>query len=168
MMKDVIKKVLDRMIPVVCEGIEEKDIDDIKESYIKKITDRYSNIDVRLKLNDYDKILKIICDMEYKEWSKLSPNMKKSLLIFDLALNKIIDISNTGLELARKKIENNAVITEEYAEEQIKKMNEFLGEVREENKIVAMNYISEGTVDFTFATGKTEYMSLRIGRYNRK
>ena len=36
MMKDVIKKVLDNMIPVVCEGIEEKDIDDIKESYIKK------------------------------------------------------------------------------------------------------------------------------------
>lgn len=167
MMKDVIKKVLDKMIPVVCEGIEEKDIDDIKESYIKKITDRYSNIDVRLKLNDYDKIFKIICDMEYREWSKLSPNMKKSLLIFDLALNKIIDISNTGLELARKKIENNSVISEEYAEEQIKKMNGFLDEVREENKIIAMNYISEGTVDFTFASAKTEYMSFRVGRYQR-
>lgn len=167
MMQKVIARVMEKMDPVICDGIEQKAIPEILESYHKMLQRRYSEIDVRLKLHDYEKIFKIICDMEYREWSKLSPNMKKSLLIFDLALNKIIDISNTGSGHAVDRIEKGILISAEYADEKIREMKSHEADVREENRIVAQNYISEGTVDFMYASGRTEYMSFRNGRYYR-
>ena len=168
MMSDVIKKVYDEMIFTVCMGIAEEEHHLIEEEYQKLLMTRYNESDKRLKLNDYDKIYKIIYNIEYKRWINLSPMIKKNLLIKDTVLDEVVCLSNLGFELARKRIEENAVAEVNYANDMINKMNEMYNSVRDENKFTAEKYISEGTVDFMFASGQTEGMSLRMGRYPKK
>ena len=165
MMLDVIKNVYDEMIFTVCMGIAEEDHHLIKEEYQKLLMIRYNESDKRLKLNDYDKIYKIIYNIEYKRWINLSPMIKKNLLIKDTVLDEVICLSNLGFECARKRLEENVVVEVDYANNMINKMNEMCEKVRDENKYTAERYVSEGTVDFLFASGQVDGMSMRMGRF---
>ena len=46
-------------------------------------------------------------------------------------------------------------------------LNTYYEQVREFNKQIANYYVSEGSIDFQYASGITENMSLRIGRMKR-
>ena len=168
MMLEVINKVFDKMVVTICSGIDENDCPTIKEEYKNLLHRRYSDSDVMLKINDYDRLFKIIYSIEYKEWVNHSPNIKKGLLIQDEALNQIMDISNTGFNLALKKFNDNTLESVKNVNEEIEKMNKLYDQVRDENKWNAEKYISEGTVDFLYASGQSEAMSLRMGRYPKK
>lgn len=165
MMLDVIKKVFDEMIFTVCMGIDEEDWPVIREEYHKLLIRRYSETDVELKLNDYDKVYKIVYNIEYKRWTNLSPFIKKNLLIVDNALNNVMCISNLGFDFALKRLKDDSLISAEEADTQINKMNEIYKNVRKENKFTADKYISEGTIDLLFASNQTDAMSLRLSRY---
>lgn len=165
MMLDVIKNVYEKMISIVCMGIDEKDHPLIREEYQNLLVERYKESDSRLKNIDYDKLYKVIYNIEYKRWNNLSPMIKKNLLINDTVLDEVICLSNLGFECARKRLEENVVVEVDYANNMINKMNEMCEKVRDENKYTAERYVSEGTVDFLFASGQVDGMSMRMGRF---
>jgi len=164
MMTDVIKKVYDEMIFTVCLGIEEEYHPLIEQNYFNILMRRYSETDVRLKLNDYSKVYTIVRNIEYKSWVSLSPSAKKFLLIDDPALNEILCISNHGSSLAIQRAKDGSRISTEQANAMIQKMHELYASVHAENRFTAEKHISEGTVDLMFASGQTNGVSLRSRR----
>ena len=115
----------------------------------------------------------MFADLEKSKWHDVDSDAKLSELLSDPAFDNIKYISNTGFKYAEsmlsKKFETGAeiivqpVIEKEKALESIEMLNNNYEQVREFNKMMANYFISEGSLDFQYASGITEHMSLRIG-----
>ena len=71
----LINDVYNNNIKTVLTNIEDNYVDEVSQTYKEMLENRYS--DVSIKKEYYDKMLKIINDMEQKEWSNLSAREKK-------------------------------------------------------------------------------------------
>ena len=88
--------------------------------------------------------------------------MKKNILIKDSALNKIIDLSSFAFKCAEDRLVNNIFITKQLCDECILKFNDLYNDVKSFNKNLAMWYVSQATVDLTYASNQTDGMSDRV------
>ena len=79
-------------------------------------------------------------------------------------MDELIKLSMEGLQFADQFRKESKMLDKQTANEKIKLMDELLNKVLKFNKKIATYYYSEGTLDFSYAAGLTDLMSLRVGR----
>lgn len=158
---DVIQKLYYNLINVISNDFEESDKKEIQVEYMKILNNRYSELP--FNTTEYEKLYEKLFKLEYNEWSNLSLDMKKHVLLKDLALDEIINITSEAFKYAQERLNKNILISNEIAEQYISRLSELYDSVKEYNKQLANWHISEGIMDLKYSSGQTENMSMRIG-----
>lgn len=169
---ELINLIYNRTINIILNGIEEQYKDEIKIAYKDYVDKKYSSYNLEgVKKED---VYKFFVDLEVSKWEDISIGNKLSELLKDEALENIRYISNIGFEYAEARInqrkpgDNNsylpATLDETISAQNIDILNNLLSKVRSFNQNLANSFVSEGIIDFKYASGKTENTSLRIGR----
>lgn len=163
MNNELIKRIYDSIINYVLSDIEEENKSEISDEYMKYLSRSYSNLNISEE--NFDKICDAFIKRETNRWKNRPENYKKSQLLKDENLNRIREISLTALDYAKKRLFDHTIQLEEVeAKGLIEQMEKCIKLVKPFNMNLAKTYISEGTIDLLYASGKTEYTSLRIGR----
>lgn len=140
------------------EGFSALKIETIKNMYLSYIIRTYS----RLELNDMN--IGYYSDLEVIKWKDFSIYGKMSIISEDISLDELIKLSMEGLHFADQFRKEGIMLDKKIASEKIKLMNDLLNKVLKFNKELATYYYSEGILDFSYAAGLTNLMSLRTGR----
>ena len=163
MTEEIIKKIYKNTISTVLENIDSEVVNDLCAAYYEYLLRNYSNFDTKGK--NEEEVITIFSQLEKSKWSNMNSGMKKSELLKDEAFEHIKYISGMGLKYAQERVVKNSVVLDaETADKYIDLLNEYLPKVQKFNVFIAQNYVSEGIMDLQFASGKTNDMSLRIGR----
>ena len=173
MTDEAIKKIYDNTINIVLNEIDEESKESISYFYYEYLNEIYKKIDI--KNINIEKAIQIFSNLELLKWKNMSAIVKKMELIKDEALDNIRAISSIALNFAKQKVETRNrneentcdTLDKEKADKYIQKLNTYLSQVKDYNKQLANYYVSEGIMDLNFASGKTNYTSLRIGRIIR-
>lgn len=169
MTEQLINGIYNNCINTVLENIDESLREKISLEYKKHLLNDYE--DILEPDDDINMMISICTQMEIKRWQKKTADEKLSILFEDKFFNKLIEISNIGFKHAQRKIgylisnkEYNPDISQEQADDYINKMNDLFEQVQPYNKDEATIYLSEGTLDFGYASNMTDNMSLRAAR----
>ena len=175
--KKLILEIYNKTINDILIGIDGKYKEELCLAYIEYLKKKYLNFDLDLGNKKPEELISLFVDLEKSKWKDTNVDAKLSELLSDSAFENIKHISNTGYKYAKsmldKKFESGVemllqpVITEEKAQQSIEMLNTYYEQVRDFNKKIATYYVSEGSIDFQYASGITENMSLRIGRIKR-
>lgn len=130
-----------------------------------KLTDAYKTYLVKTYSNVSTDAASMIISCEKEEWGRKTQEQKLSMLLDDPALTELKRISGIGYKAALATLNGEEPgFDQEEAEGYIEQMEGLVSKVRDFNTNLARQYLSEGSIDFQYAVGKTEYTSLRIGR----
>lgn len=158
---EMIDKIYSNTINLVLNGFEDKYIELIKQKYYEKIRKKYLTLENKIK--NYNASYEIFYQFEQSNWNKKTIEEKKSIFIDDINLNQIVDIASFSYESAKNRLINNIIISEQYANKLINKLKELDKNVLDFNKDLSNWYLSESIMDLSYACGKTDNTSLRIG-----
>lgn len=173
----LILEVYNKTINNILNSVSEKYKNELSLAYMDYLKRIYLSFDFELENNQSEELIKTLVNFEISKWKDVSESSILSELLNDQAFENIKYISNTGYKYAMlmldKKSFNNdntllqPVIEKEKALESIELLNSYYEQVRDFNKTIANYYVSEGSIDFQYASGITENMSLRIGRLKK-
>lgn len=173
----LILEIYNKTVNDILIGIDEKYKKELCLAYVEYLKKKYLNFDLNLGNKKPEELVNLFVDLEKSKWQETNVDAKLSELLSDPAFENIKYISNTGYKYAKsmidKKFESDTeillqpVIEKEKAQESIELLNTYYAQVRDFNKQIAIYYVSEGSIDFQYASGITENMSLRIGRIKR-
>lgn len=166
-MKDkIIAKIFENNINIVSADVPNDLKKEFAEAYYKYLVEVY--LDDDLKETDIPNIIKF----DLLNWSHTDYELKLSQLLGDITYKELSEISYKGLNLAKKRMNdnenNNPTIDTTSANNYIKILEDNLSKVRFFNSERAKIIVSEGIMDFLYASGQTENTSLRIGRNRYK
>lgn len=157
-------------IEIVLKDFTNEEYEDIKKAYYSYLTDSYSDI-IKKSNKSIDEMIRIFSEVERKDWEKESKESKQRILLKDQAFENLGYLSDNALKHAMerlkceiKNIDYNPKITKEQAYNYIKMMEEEASKVKAYNFNIAKTYLSEGTVDYLYASGISDNYSLRVGR----
>lgn len=146
-----------------------KGFDDSKEQeeilyFYKEYLDKLYSSNVK-NIDEYEKLKDRFLKLEISKWSSIPKGVKQGLLIRDEFLNRLGYLSDLGLKYAISKLKGESIdLTEEQAKKYISDMKLLVDKVRDFNSDLAKTYLSEGILDFMYASGLTNNKSLRVGR----
>lgn len=173
----LILEIYNQTINSILIGVDAKYKDELCLAYIEYLKKIYLNFDLKLGNKKTEELVSIFVDLEKSKWQDTNADAKLSELLNDPAFENIKYISNTGYKYAKSMINKKfgagvetllqPVIEESKAKESIEMLNTYCEQVRDFNKTIATYYVSEGIIDFLYASGITENTSLRIGRIKR-
>ena len=162
-MNDLEQAIYDNLINIILKDFNENEIEEVKEGYKNYLISVYRDLyDLD---NNKEKLKKHFIKTEIMRWEDKSKNLKQRSLLKDEYFAKLYDISQMAYKYAnyRKTGQINEInITKEQADQYIYLMNEYLEKVRDFNKEVAIEYLSEGSTDFYYALGLIEEKSFRL------
>lgn len=165
----LINGIFEQTKDLILDGIDENDKTQFLVDYKKYLIDSYAGtLD---EGDDLEKVIKIYVKMEQKKWSNVNINKKLSTIVPDEALRKLGKLSELGYKHAQKRMthlinnmEYNDKLSIDQAKSYINEMEKLSKQVKPYNVNLANNYLSEGTLDFMFASEMTNDMSLRTAR----
>lgn len=164
-MEDFIKYLYDNTIKYIISDFNEDEISEIKEGYLNYLNNHYLDT---IDEENIEKAKKVFPEVEIKNWKKVSKKAKQSILLKDSALDDMRYYSDYARVYANERLDNNRiVISEKQAKSYIKHMEDMFEKVRDFNKVIAHQLLSESTVDFLYASGISDNMSLRCARYKK-
>lgn len=166
----LINEVYNKIAIMLISDVEDNYRDELLKAYKEYLISCYSQRD--FEQTKLEKYINAIIELETMKWEKQPPNAKLANLLKDEALKKIQEISNQGYDYAISKLQNIIendkrqlnVIEKRYADENIMQLNSLLPRVREFNRGLATSLVSEGILDFEYASSDSDITSLRIGR----
>ena len=101
-----------------------------------------------------------------EEWNKKTDDEKKSELIYDEAFENLLSNSIKAWKIAKKRAETGEICKDEKLYEEIKYILEKdHSDIKKFNKKYIKNHVSEGLLDLDYGFGKSNAVSLRVGRY---
>jgi len=136
---------------------------EMQSAYSQHLIKRYGEVTLP-DANKTDDYVTTLVNRELREWGSSSPEMKMSAFLKDEFLDKIGAIAEQGFSYASKKLIDQTTISPETAKQNIEMLKQYLPQVRSFNVLLAQSYVSEGILDFQYAAGLTENISLRLGR----
>ena len=171
----MISEIYNKTINDILIGIDDKYKEELSLAYMEYLKKNYLNFDMSLGNKKPEDLVRIFSNLESSKWGDTHGDAKLSEMLSDPAFENIKYISNTGYKYAESRINKKfgnstdipPVIDVEKAQESIEMLNKYYEQVRDFNKTIATYYVSEGSIDFQFASGMTENMSMRIGRLSR-
>lgn len=153
-----ILKIYENTIDKFLENCPENNKQDIRKLYSSYLVRTYS------RLNLDDSSVEYFSELEIIKWKNFSLEGKLSVVCEDNNLDELIKLSMEGLEAADQFRKSGVVFDKNVASKKIKLMEELLDKVLYFNKSLATYYCSEGSLDFSYAAGLADIMSLRTGR----
>lgn len=171
MNEKLINDIYDNVKNILLNGIPLEYQNDVLLGYKKNLLEVYSKIDVN---SNYELAKEALIEIEVSKWKDTTAAIRLSEFVMDKAMDDIRYISNNGFKYAQARInqsENDnvlpATIEINKCEEAKLMLEKLLTQVKGFNEELARYYVSEGILDFEFASGMTNDMSLRIGRIFR-
>lgn len=153
-----IMKIYENTVDKFLENFPASEVESIRNMYLSYLIRTYS----RLELND--RTIEYYSNLEVIKWKDYNIDGKMSIISEDKNLDELVKLSMEGQHFADQFRKDGTMLDKKIANEKIKLMDELLNKVLEFNKKLATYYYSEGTLDFSYASGLTDLMSLRTGR----
>lgn len=153
-----IMKIYENTVDMFLKGFSNTELEAIRKMYISYLLRTYS----RLELDD--RTVRYYSNLEIIKWKDFNIEGKMSIISEDKNLDELVKLSMEGLHFADQFRRNGVLLDKKIANEKIELMDELLNKVLDFNKTLAAYYYSEGTLDFFYAAGLTDFMSLRTGR----
>lgn len=167
-LQELMDYLVENTVPKIIKKIKAKKKE--KEEMSKRLEEK-----IRFEYNGVLKIIitykkEDIIDNEInkiiEEWNKKTDDEKKSELIYDEAFETLISNSNKAWGIARKRAETGEICKDEKLYEEIKYILEKdHSDIKKFNKKYIKNCVSEGLLDLDYGFGKSNAVSLRVGRY---
>ena len=138
----------------------------MRKSLEDKLSYIYKDSIKHLVINGIEEDIEILLEQIVSKWNKKTIEEKRMELLRDVPAENIISISNKAWEMAIQRIKTGKIYDDENLyNEMIDAFEKNKNNVKEFNITQIEECISEGILDLKFAFGKTENMSLRVGRY---
>lgn len=163
MKEKFLKEIFDSVLSVLLDGITYENQKEMKDNYISYLINTYQNININEK--NYNKLLPIYLKKELMILQKMSINQKKLLYLKDENMEKLIELSNLGMDLKLEAKKTGNYINDDYANECIQKMKNLINLVKPYNGELAQKYLSEGILDYEYAAGLIKFNSFRTAEY---
>lgn len=116
----------------------------------------------------YKKALESETNEYLRKLESLASISRLALYVRDENMSELCRLAGEALELAIHRDENAGKLDEKEIEGRMKRMQELYDEVEWFNKLAAKTALSEGTIEYRYALGKTDMMSMRLSHYVRK
>ena len=159
------EELIEKVTSEATKGVSQDEKTEMKSKLEKELNFVYGDsIESYVAAGMEDKVNDII-EEQTNVWKNKSLEQRKSELLRDEAKENIISASNTALEMAKERIKEGKIQTNEELYNRLKNVLEDTTKIKEFNKKKVEEDVSEGLVDLDFAFGFTECTSLRIGRY---
>ena len=168
LVEEVIKKAYNLLVNDIIKDIPDIYKEEISKNYLDYLYKMYSNKEV--STNNTEKLLKTILRIEKIRWEKCDSIYILQWFKDDKSFNIINSTSKDGFKLAILSLQNNdkAIISLENANKNINILINELNNVLEFNKHEAKHLVSEGILDFKYASGNNEVMSFRLSHIESK
>lgn len=153
-----IMKIYENTIDMFLKSFPNTEFETIRKMYLSYLIRTYS----RLGLDD--RSVEYYSDLEVIKWKDYNIDGKMSIISEDKNLDELVKLSMEGQHFADQYRKDGIMLDKKIANERIKLMAELLNKVLDFNKNLGTYYYSEGTLDFSYASGLTDLMSLRTGR----
>lgn len=167
--KLLITSIYNNTINVLLEGISDENK--------KELIYGYKEYLVRVYRNYYNskypvtELIKLFSNLEISKWKNATPDERMIYFLKDQALDEVRRISYDGYKYALKRIstvhpggnqtESPITLDVMTANKSIEMLKEYLPKIRSFNKNIAIQYVSEGSIDFLYASGQTDCLSFR-------
>lgn len=158
MKETVLKEVYNKVSNLLLGDIEENFKEELKKGYYESLFKRYS--DIEIEKDDLENYI----ELEVLRLEDLSAEDKKHLYIRDDYFVELGNVSEQVFILAkRKKINSEYIVTKEELNSLKEKMLSLLPQVKDFNKQIAEQYVSEAMVEIEYLLGNEEISSFRLG-----
>lgn len=159
-MEKFINTIYDNIINIILEKIPNEYKEEVSKRYNDYLHEIYTDM---YSSDDCEEMIKICTNIEEKTWKKSPSEYILQTFVNDTAFNEIKKISGKAFKMAEEKNNNgkNFVDTLEISQN-IDLLGNLLNEVKDFNKVLAENLVSESILDFDYASGDTDVTSLRI------
>jgi len=166
-MENVIKMIYEKVKDVLLLNVEERYKEEMARKYLDYLYKTYSSTN----FDDYelDKVINFIVKAETNQWENVPVSYKLRRFIDDKNYEKVQIISNKGYVFAKEKIEKGAssIISKKEANDNCELLINLLPLVKDFNKQEAKQLVSEGILDFHYASSNVDIISLRIGHLHK-
>ena len=164
-MKEFIDYIFNENINYVLKDFNDKEIDEIKTSYRDYLEFQYGNV---VNESNIDKAKIVFLKMEKDKFENADKIKKQIILLKDVALDEVRYFSDYARIYAEERRDNNRIIiTGNQALSYIKQMEELVKHVRKFNMELANNLLEDSILDFNYAAGLSDNMSLRCARHKK-
>jgi len=160
MTKNIVTDIYNATIGSLLANVDEKEAESMENAYQGYLQDRYGILPI--SDSNYDRIIGIYIKGESDKWSAMSVDGKRAYLFRDASFSELAGLSGEAESYARARLESKSIISEEKASQMIARMKELVDKVEPYNKDMALIYLSEGSVDCIFASGKSNNTSIRL------
>ena len=157
-----IKKAYSLLVNDITKNIPDVDKEEVSINYLDYLYKMYYNEQVNK--NDIEIALKTVLRIEKIKWEKCNYIYILQRFKKDESFNTISSISKDGFKLASLSIQNNneVTISLKEANQNIDVLINELKKVLDFNRKEAKRLVSEGILDFKYASGNNEVMSFRL------
>lgn len=158
----IINTAYKNLIIGILNGVPDADKEEVSNNYLNYLFSRYSDLEVTEE--NAKRCLASIFKKENRMWGDQDLNYRLQKLKTDKSFDIISKISEQGFSLAKQKLENGSnAISKEDAEKNIDILISELSKVMDYNAEEARELVSEGILDYDFASGSAdEIISLRL------
>lgn len=165
MINQLLQIIYENTINIVQNSLE----DDFENAYKKYLRDKYEDVLKEFAAKESEKMLKAVVnsfiDDEIRFWKDLNENEKMSVLVDDPAFEHLTFLSEVAFEQAKKVIKSDEFIRDEHKyHRNLEDLALCLDDIKPFNVEAAKELLSEAILDINYAFGKSELMSLRLGR----
>ncbi len=171
-MIDLIDKIYNNTAVCLTERSADEYVEELTNNYKKYLIKTYGKfLQNGVDLNRY---IDTFIDLENIKWKNVPIDTIYSEFLNDEAYNKIVYISNEGFNYAALRINNDRINNNEniidynYANERINILKNELSSIKSFNKKIAEKIVSEGIIDFEYASRMTDKMSFRVSKMKLK
>ncbi len=172
MVEQNVKEMADRFLSELKNELlintEEKYHDDLINGYYNDLSNWISNSKLFYERPDDFFELNFERKKNSLRYATTVPTLKLNLYILDESYNELVNISGIGFKAATDRINKSEhpIISKDFADGQIDKMTNLHKNVREFNVERANQSVSEGILDYKYASGESEFTSIRVGGTN--
>lgn len=165
LIEEIINQIYQSMLNTILHGVSEDDKEEISNNYLLYLHNRYDKNTVTK--DNKSELLNALLKREKIIWGYRSFYTKINMLKKDNAFSTISKLSNDAFKLAVRRLENPDTfpISEEDAKKNIDEMIANLDNVSKYNSTIASELVSEGILDYYYASSDTNDTSLRLHSY---
>lgn len=163
---NAMKRIFENAIPKILLDANPEEKDEMRKNLENKLNYIYKDSIKHLVINGKEDNIESLLEQIISKWNKKTIDEKRMELLRDISAENIISTSNKAWDMAIQRIKTGKIYDDENLyNEMIEIFEKNKNQVKEFNVTKIVECISEGILDLKYAFGKTDNMSLRVGRY---
>ena len=165
-MEQFIEELYSNTVNELLNGIPDEYKEKVSNGYKEHLKAVYGNL--RIVEGKYEQALKEETEDYMKKFASLMPFSKLTLYARDENMEELCKLAGEAFELAIHKDEVKDTLDKDEIAAKIRRMEELYEKVEFYNKLAAQTTLSEGTLEYNYALGNSDLMSMRSSHYIRR